>query len=144
MKLNMKVRYGLRALIDIAKNQYSGHGVLQKDISRREGIPLKYLDTIISGLRNRGLIRNTEGKRSGYTLMKDPSEIAVYDVYRAFEPDLTLADCLCENKKCNLTANCLARDYWSELNKHLKSDMQNSSIQQLIDRSYKLQNPDVL
>ncbi|MDZ7634357.1 MAG: Rrf2 family transcriptional regulator [Bacteroidales bacterium] len=128
----MKVRYGLRALADIAINQHAGDGVFQKDISGRQEIPLKYLDTIISGLRNSGLIRNTAGKRSGYTLMKAPAEISVYDVYRAFEPELTLANCLCESMECKRSDNCPAKDYWFELNQHLKMLMKSTSLKQVM------------
>lgn len=134
----MKVRYGLRALTDIAENQQTSDGVYQKDISRRQDIPLKYLDTIITGLRNNGLIMNVAGKRSGYTLMKNPAEISVYDVYRAFEAELTLVNCLCDSMECKRSDICPAKDYWFELNKHLKTAMQNSSLQQVIDRSFKI------
>lgn len=139
MKLNMKVRYGLRALVDIASNQQTGDGVLQKDISRRQEIPLKYLDAIITGLRNSGLIMNVAGKGSGYKLMKAPDEIFVYNVYRAFEPELLLVNCLCDNMQCKRTDICPVRDYWFELNLHIKSVMQNSSLRQIMDRSLKMQ-----
>ena len=55
MKLNTKVRYGLRAVTQIAS---STEVLLQKDIADKQKIPLKYLDTIITGLRAKGLIKN--------------------------------------------------------------------------------------
>lgn len=137
MKLNTKVRYGLRAIIDIAENQHEG-GVLQKDINERQGIPLKYLDTIITGLRNHGLIINVRGKRSGYKLAKPASEISVYEVYRAFEPELSLVNCLYESVECNHDGGCPSRDYWFELNKNLKSQMQKSSLEQIMRGTFKL------
>lgn len=137
MKLNTKVRYGLRAIIDIAENQHEG-GVLQKDINERQGIPLKYLDTIITGLRNHGLIINVRGKRSGYKLAKPASEISVYEVYRAFEPELSLVNCLYESVECNHDESCPSRDYWFELNKNLKSQMQKSSLEQIMRGTFKL------
>ena len=85
MKMNTKVRYGLRAMIEMNTNE-SSSGILQKDISEIQEIPLKYLDSIISGLKNAGLIVNYSGKSSGYVITKQPAEISVYDIYRAFEP----------------------------------------------------------
>ena len=67
MKLNTKVRYGLRAILEIAAET---EPMLQKNISDAQHIPLKYLDTIITGLRAKGLIRNFKGKKSGYILTK--------------------------------------------------------------------------
>ncbi len=138
MKLNTKVRYGLRAITDIAENQSDG-GVLQKDIAERQDIPLNYLDSIVSSLRSRGLIMNVAGKRSGYKLTRLTKEITVYDVYRAFEPELTLVSCLCDKMECQRSGNCPARDYWFELNKHLKGLLSNSTLDQIIKGEFKLQ-----
>ncbi|MEX2427086.1 MAG: Rrf2 family transcriptional regulator [Bacteroidales bacterium] len=136
MKLNTKVRYGLRAMLDIEKN-FHGKGILQKEISQRQDISLKYLDSIITGLRNGGLIINTGGKGSGYKLAKPASRIYVYDIYRAFEPELTLVNCLCDSMECNRTGLCPAKDFWFELNIHLKSLMQNISLKQVMDGTFK-------
>jgi Rrf2 family protein len=131
MKLNTKVRYGLRAITDIAQNQKNG-GILQKEIANRQEIPLKYLDTIITGLKNSGLIINVAGKSSGYKLLKPADEISVYDIYRAFEPELTLVNCLCETMDCKRIGTCPARDYWFEMNKHIKMLMKDTSLKQVM------------
>ncbi|MCK5464211.1 MAG: Rrf2 family transcriptional regulator, partial [Bacteroidales bacterium] len=47
MKFNTKTRYGLRTMIELAM-QGNGKGVLQKEISERQEISLKYLDQIIA------------------------------------------------------------------------------------------------
>ena len=42
MKINTKIRYGLRTMIEIA-NAQDDNGVLQKDIAKNQNISLKYL-----------------------------------------------------------------------------------------------------
>ena len=133
MKMNMKVRYGLRAMIEISLNESSS--MLQKDISKNQDIPLKYLDTIITGLRNAGLIVNYSGKRSGYVLTRHPSEISVYDIYRAFEPELTLVNCSCIGNECNRIHICPAKDYWYDLNYEIKKHMNSTSLDQIVKRN---------
>lgn len=130
----MKVRYGLKTMIEISKHN-SSSGILQKEISATQEIPLRYLDSIISGLRNTGLIANFSGKRSGYILSKQPSEISVYDIYRAFEPELTLVNCSTQGNECNLINTCLAKDYWCNLNSEIKNQMQSSTLEQLINKN---------
>ena len=131
MKLNTKVRYGLRAMIDIAANQEQG-GVLQKTIATRQQISVKYLDTIISSLKRQGLIINTSGKKSGYKLTRPAEKIPVYDIYRAFEPELLLVNCIYNNVDCKRSDTCVSHDYWSELNQHIKTLMENTSLKQVI------------
>ena len=134
MKINTKVRYGLRAMIEISNNE-SSSGILQKEISVAQEIPLKYLDSIITGLRNAGLIVNFAGKRSGYILTRHPNKISVYDIYRAFEPELTLVNCACPGNECSRINICPAKDYWFELNNIIKNQMKSSTLDQIVKRN---------
>lgn len=131
--MNTKVRYGLRAMIEISNNE-SSTGMLQKDISAVQEIPLKYLDAIITGLRNAGLIVNFGGKRSGYILARPPKEISVYDIFRAFEPELTLVNCACPGNECSRIHICPAKDYWFELNSMIKNQMESTTLEQIVKR----------
>ncbi|MFK5857617.1 MAG: Rrf2 family transcriptional regulator [Bacteroidota bacterium] len=129
----MKVRYGLRTMIEISTHE-SSSGILQKEISATQEIPIKFLDSIISSLRNSGLIINYSGKRSGYVLAKHPTKISVYDVYRAFEPELALVDCSERGNICNLIDSCYAKDYWLELNNEIINKMKSSNLDLLVKR----------
>jgi len=137
--MTKKVRYGLRAMIEINLNESSG-GILQKEIAANQEIPLKFLDSIITDLRNAGLIINYSGKRSGYILAKPPGEISVYDIYRAFEPELTLVNCSCPGNICNRIDICPAKDYWSDLNTQIKAHMKSSTLDQIVKRNETLIN----
>lgn len=121
MKLNTKIRYGLRALIEIAKGGETG--IHQKDIAERQNLSVKYLDPIISGLKVKGLIRNISGKRSGYVLARPASEITVYDVYCAFEPEMAIVECLAEPNMCDLKGSCRVAGYWKDLNTNIIGSM---------------------
>ena len=134
MKINTKVRYGLRAMIEIATHSNTS-GILQKDIANNQEIPLNYLDIIVSGLRNAGLIINYGGKSSGYILSKKADQISVYDVYRAFEPELELVNCSCPTNLCKRLDICPAKDYWFDLNTQIKSMMKRSTIDNLVQHN---------
>jgi Rrf2 family protein len=132
MKINTNIRYGLRAIVEIAR---SSDSVLQKEIAERQEISVYYLDAIISGLKNAGLIVNYGGKGSGYILAKQAGEITVYDIYRAFNPDLQLVNCVCETNECKRTNICPAKDYWFELNSKIKGIMMNKTIKDIIEEN---------
>lgn len=87
LKVNTKTRYGIRAMVEIAKKQ-SEEGIYQKEISENQDISNKYLDHIIHGLKVARLIREN-GKKGGYVLTQKPSEITVYDINNVFDP------CIC-------------------------------------------------
>ena len=89
MKFNTKIRYGLRTMIEIAKADQET-GIFQKDISKNQEISYKYLDPIILSLKKAGLIENINGKRSGYRLGRDASEINVLQIHAAFEEEIAV------------------------------------------------------
>lgn len=118
-------------MIEIGSNLKES-GVLQKEIAQKQEIPLMYLDSIITGLKNAGLILNFAGKSSGYVLSRNPEDIAVYDIYRAFEPELALVNCSCTTNECRSSNTCPEKDYWFELNNQIRDLMKNSTLGQLI------------
>lgn len=135
MKINTKIRYGLRAIIAISQ---CTNGILQKEIAEQQNIPLSYLDSIISGLRNAGLIVNVSGKSSGYILAKDSVKISTYDIYRAFEPELLLVNCSCASNECKRINICPTKDFWFELNTEIKKVMKSKTIDILVEEQNEL------
>lgn len=91
-------------------------GIYQKDIAINQEISLKYLDHIIHSLKAARLIINVHGKKSGYILARDPSEITVYDIHKAFESGICVVECMVESIVCKRDSICLTKGFWKDLN----------------------------
>ena len=63
MKISAKGRYALRLMVDLAQHD-NGEWIALKDISVRQGISVKYLEQIVSGLSRAGLLRSSRGAAS--------------------------------------------------------------------------------
>jgi Rrf2 family protein len=137
MKFNTKTRYGLRAMIELAMPDRD-RGILQKDISKNQNISMKYLDHIIAYLKAAGLINNVAGKKSGYRLARSADKISVYDIYRAFERDLTVIDCLSEEGSCGRDKICAARSFWNKLNEKIVNYMESVRLSDLSEKQLQL------
>ena len=137
MKFNTKTRYGIRTMIELAMH-WQGEGVFQKEISERQEISFKYLDQLISSLKASGLIENADGRMSGYVLAKDPVDISMYDIYKAFEPELTIVDCLSEGGICTRSGQCAAREFWDGLNKLIIKYLEDNNLEVLAQKQKKL------
>ena len=131
MIVNTKVRYGLRTVIELAKDK-DRQGMLQKEISLNQNISIKYLDTIIASLKSSGLVRNISGKGSGYILTKKPSNITVYDVYQAFESELSIVFCVKNKGICGYESQCISQSFWDELNLVMEKKMSETTIADLL------------
>lgn len=117
-------------MIEIAGSD-SNTGVLQKDIATNQSISFKYLDSIISSLKLKGLINTQRGKGSGYILSKPASEITMLDIYTAFE-NISVVDCLQNNAVCELTEHCMAKCYWSEFKDDFSTILSKKTLEMLI------------
>ncbi|MGQ1783512.1 MULTISPECIES: RrF2 family transcriptional regulator [unclassified Saccharicrinis] len=132
MKFSTRTRYGIRAMLDIAADK-SDNGVFQKDIAERQGISNKYLDQIIRALKVAGLIVNARGKKSGYILTKKPSEITLLDIHSAFEPGITVVECMNSSVNCNFEDRCKAKTFWGNLNQLVIKYFKSVSLLDLIE-----------
>ena len=57
-------------------------------IAQAQGIPLKFLENILSDLRHAGLVGSQRGAEGGYWLARPAEEISIADVIRAVEGPL--------------------------------------------------------
>ncbi len=91
MKISTKGRYGVRFLIDVAKQ---GKDTLTSlsEISRRQNISSAYLGQIAVSLKRAGYIHSVKGSNGGFVLAKPPSEIQLYAVLNHLEGDLTIVE----------------------------------------------------
>ncbi|MCX6325747.1 MAG: Rrf2 family transcriptional regulator [Bacteroidia bacterium] len=131
MKFNTRIRYGLRAILEIALDE-SESGVFQKDIAKRQKISVKYLDNIIAALKTSGLIVNKRGRKSGYILSRKPVDIKILDIHNAFEPGFVIVDCLSGNYVCDLSKQCCVRDFWLGLNNVIINYFESYTLEDLI------------
>jgi len=82
--VSLKSKYGLKAIVSLANNYGKGH-LQAKEIASQQDVPVRYLELLLSQLRRARMVDATRGKHGGYILMKDPSEISIWDVVSVFE-----------------------------------------------------------
>jgi Rrf2 family protein len=82
MKLSSQEEYGLRCLLQIAR-QGEGGSLTIAEMSQREGISAPNVAKIMRILRRAGLVRSTRGKAGGYSLKDSPAQIPVGEVLGA-------------------------------------------------------------
>lgn len=132
MKFNTQIRYGMRAMVEIAKADQKA-GIFQKDISEKQKISLKYLDHIIHSLKTAGLIVNIKGKKSGYRLTRPASEISTLNIYNAFEPEIAVVECLSEHINCEMEMFCNTSEFWHGLNELIIDYFTQNTLEDLVN-----------
>ena len=90
--LTKKGKYGLKALVDLARLQ-PGETAFVSEIALRNNIPKKFLDTILLELRNAGMLRSKKGPGGGYSLAHPASEIRIGHAIRVLDGPLAPIRC---------------------------------------------------
>ena len=81
--MSAKVDYAVRALAELAA---AGGTPLKGDaIAGAQGIPVKFLENILSDLRRAGIVNSQRGTMGGYWLVVPAERVTIADVIRAVE-----------------------------------------------------------
>ncbi|PIE54166.1 MAG: transcriptional regulator [Dethiosulfovibrio peptidovorans] len=132
MKLSTKTRYGLRALIQLARNYNGNRPVTISQVANSEALPENYLEQLFSKLRRAELVSSVRGAHGGYFLSRHPRDIVVSDIIGALEGTIHLADCV-DYGECKRDSYCPARILWEKLSRSIDSLTSQMTLQDVID-----------
>jgi Rrf2 family protein len=90
--LTNKGKYGLKAMVHLAGLEPGALAQVQ-DMADTNNIPKKFLDQILSELRNAGLVFSKKGKGGGYALARPASQITVGNIVRVLDGPLAPIQC---------------------------------------------------
>jgi Rrf2 family cysteine metabolism transcriptional repressor len=88
MNISVKGEYALHAIFDLALQRF-GEPIKIADIAKRQKIPQKFLELILSGLKQGGFVESRRGAEGGYLLARSPDFITVGQVMRYVEGSKT-------------------------------------------------------
>lgn len=134
MRLTTRGRYGLRAMVELARG--FGQGPLfMSAISARQRIPRKYLHSLLTILRSAGLVHSLRGSRGGYTLARPPADITAADVVIALEGPMLLVDCEERGTCCEMYDTCPTRELWQDLGTMIEERLRSVTLTDLAKKS---------
>lgn len=102
--LSQKAKYGLRALVELARND--GAQASAGELASRAGAPRKFLEAILLELSRNQIVVSRRGKFGGYTLARPAREIAFAEIIRIIDGPLALAPCVSPRLGFRKCADC--------------------------------------
>jgi Rrf2 family cysteine metabolism transcriptional repressor len=136
MRISTKIRYGTRAILELASHY--GEGPIElKEIAKKENISLKYLEQVIIPLRTAGVVKAVRGSKGGYSLAKPPSEICLNDLVEVLEGPVTLTECLINPAACQKSSFCVTRDIWKEVSEAIFKIFHSITLEEMVNRRKK-------
>jgi Rrf2 family protein len=87
MHVTAKADYAVRAVVELASGSQDSPRKVD-EVARAQGIPVSFLENILTQLRSAGLVRSQRGPEGGYWLAHPPEEVNLAQVIRAVEGPL--------------------------------------------------------
>jgi Rrf2 family transcriptional regulator, cysteine metabolism repressor len=132
MKLSTRCRYGLRAMIELAR-RYNNGPVKRKDIAGAQDISKAYLENILIALREKKLIVTVRGANGGFALTSPPNSITVLQIVNALEGSIAPVDCLDNPSLCGKSCSCPAQKVWRKLYDAQVAVLKGITLQDILD-----------
>ncbi len=124
MKITAQEEYGLRCLLQLARNHGSANPMTVREIAVSEGISIAYAEKLLHRLATFGLAESVRGVKGGFRIARSPEKVTVGDAVRALGSFLTHA-AICQRytgdeSQCVHNKNCGLRPVWSTVNFHIQ------------------------
>jgi Rrf2 family protein len=139
MRLSAQEEYGLRCLLQLARNGGTRAALTINEISRAEHLSTAYVAKLLRTLRMNGYIESTRGQVGGYMLSRDPESIFVRDVLNDLGGRLYSDEC-CEKypgseDTCAHTFECSIKSIWSRIQSAIDRELDGITLQDLVRQS---------
>lgn len=129
MRITARVAYASLAVFELALRSPSDL-VQAKQVAENRQIPLKFLEQILTQLKNAGIVKSVRGASGGYLLARSPEEITLKDIFDAVEGGVRMVETELEGDRTLSTV-------WAEIEQQFMERLDSITIQSLINRSFR-------
>ena len=134
MIVSTRGRYALRVLVEMAEHS-SDERIPLKEISEKQGISQKYMESIMTLLSKNGFVDAIHGKGGGYKLNRKPEEYRIGDILRLTEGTLAPVACLEKNAdQCPKQNVCRTVGMWRKLDELIETYLDSVTIADLMKK----------
>jgi Rrf2 family protein len=131
VRVSAKVDYALRAMLELAA---AGGLVKGEQLATAQGIPQKFLESILIDLRHAELVTSRRGVDGGYALGRPADEITLADVIRAVEgPIATVRGVRPDDVRYEGVARALAA-VWIDLRAAMRGVLEETTLADIVSR----------
>lgn len=137
--LSNSCRYGIRAMIFLAKESKNGGNTGIKKISEDLGLPSPFLAKILMQLAKQKILTSTKGPHGGFSLLVSPEKITVLDVIIAIDGQDIFTNCVMHNGTCETLGRekkyCPLHEEYEKTRRDLVTLFKSKTIYDLAERA---------
>lgn len=133
MLISTKGRYAMRVMLDLAERDTSAFIPL-KDLSEKQEISVKYMESIITALSKAGLVEGVRGKKGGYRLTRKPEEYTAEEIIRIADGPIAPVACLRDpDYDCAKEDACRMKPVYDRLYSVISGYLESLTLKDILD-----------
>ena len=133
LRLSKKMMFAIEAVLDIAYHA-GAEPVQSREITRRQGIPRRYLEHALQHLVRQEILIGVRGPRGGYKLARERRRITVGDIVRVVR-EMEADNNLIEETQGSELGHQVVRPLWRELQDGLMERLDSLTVDELCTRA---------
>lgn len=133
LRLSKKLLFAIEAVVDIAYHAGAGP-VRSTDISRRQGIPRRYLEQVLQQLVHHDILSGQRGPKGGYRLARERRRISVGEIIRIVRELEGTSDPAADPEGSELGVKVL-RPIWIDMQHQMMERFDNMTIEELCEKA---------
>ena len=145
MKITFKGDYALKIILDLSLS-YNQKITQIKDMAKRQDIPEKFLEQIITLLKSAKYIKTMRGPKGGVYLAKHPSKITLGEIIRLMEGPTSPVACVSHSGyiKCTFENKCVFKGVWAEVRDKINDVVDKTTFQDMVEKNHHLNSKHIL
>lgn len=134
IRLSRKALFTIEAVLDIAFHA-GAEPVQSREITRRQGIPRRYLEQALQDLVRHGVLVGVRGPRGGYRLARERRRITVGQIVRIVRNGDAENDAL-DDETGSVLAREVVRPLWRQLKDDVMIQLDKVTLDDLCDKAH--------
>lgn len=129
LRISRLTDYGTMILVYLARQ--GPKCCAASEVAAGTHVALPTAQKLLKVLARAGLVESVRGADGGYSLARPPAAISAAEIIDVLEGPVAITECSADASHCELEALCLVGDAWQQINRAIRSSLQEISLAEL-------------
>lgn len=134
LRPSKKLLFAIEAVLDIAYHA-GGEPVQSREITRRQGIPRRYLEQTLQHLVRSGILVGVRGPKGGYRLARERRRVTVGEIVRVVQT-MEAAEDPYKDLPGSPLGLTVVRPMWAEMQEELMQRLESITVDDLCTKAF--------
>jgi len=135
MRITLKGRYALRAILALAEMGKDGEMVSINSLSEAEDISSIFLEQIFFKLKKAHIVKSVRGPGGGFSLDRPLDSVTVKEILDAAGEELTLEFCEKNVNKCSRMSECISHKVFAVVSRKINEYLGSLTLETVLEGS---------